>query len=315
MLARSAQGLYWMGRYLERAAHICRLLQTQVPTLIDRPVEEIRAGWILIYGSLRCLPPGGILESSSEDFTLADAFTLAGDLTFEEVNPVSIKSCLSLGRENARQMRHCITDIMWLNLNHEFLDFSSSDMPQIWRSSPEESYATTEQHLNEVFSLADRTMYRDAAWHFIHLGRHIESVQSGAALLASTAAASGQVQELEHGIIRTVLRVFKASEGYHRNHGHAIDQSLAHDMLAADRLLPGSLANHAAAVEDHILGIGPGHSDDCSHVRRSAGRLMELISVDWGRNQEKSGILAEVESVARELNDKIDLCYFSYGDQ
>ena len=315
MLARSAQGLYWMGRYLERAAHICRLLQTQVPALIDRPLEEIHAGWILIYGSLGCLPPGGILESSSEDFTLADAFTLAGDLTFEEVNPVSIKYCLRQGRENARQMRHCITEIMWLNLNHEFIDFSSSDMPQIWRSAPEDSYARTEQHLNEVFSLANRTMYRDAAWHFIQLGRHIESVQAGAALLASATAESGRDEELEHGIIRTVLRVFRASEGYHRNHGHAIDRSPALDMVAADRLLPGSLANHAAAIEDHLLGIGPGHSDDCSHVRRLAGRLTGLISVDWGRNAAKKGILTNIESVARELNDRIDLCHFSYGDQ
>ena len=314
MLARSAQGLYWMGRYLERAAHICRLLQTQVPALIDRPLEEIRAGWILIYGSLKCLPPGGILESSSEDFTLADAFTLAGDLTFEEINPDSIKSCLGLGRENARQMRHCITDIMWLNLNHEFLDFSSSDMPQIWRSAPEESYAATEQRLNEVFSLADRTMYRDAAWHFIQLGRHVEGMQAGAALLASAIAASGQFQELEHGIVRTVLRVFRASEGYRRNHGHVIDQPLAFDMLTADRLLPGSLANHAAAIEEHILGIGPGHSDDSGGVRRSAGRLTDLISVDWRRKEAKHRVLAEIESVARELNDRIDLCHFSYGD-
>ena len=314
MLARSAQGLYWMGRYLERAAHICRLLQTQVPALIDRPLEEIRAGWILIYGSLKCLPPGGILESSSEDFTLADAFTLAGDLTFEEVNPISIKFCLSLGRENARQMRHCITDIMWLKLNHEFLDFSSSDMPQIWRSAPEESYATTEQHLNEVFSLADRTMYRDAAWHFIQLGRHVEGVQAGAALLASTMDVSEQFQELERGITQTALRVFGASEGYRRNHGHVIDQSLVLDLLTVDRLLPGSLADHAVAIEEHILGIGPGHSDDCSLVRLSAGRLADLISVDWRRHEAKNRILTEVESVARELNNRIDLCHFCYGD-
>ena len=315
MLARSAQGLYWMGRYLERAAHICRLLQTQVPALIDRPLEEIHAGWILIYGSLRCLPPGGILEASGEDFTMADAFTLAGDLTFEEVNPVSIKSCLNQGRENARQMRHCITDVMWLNLNHEFLDFASSDMPQIWRSAPEESYGRTEQHLNEVFSLANRTMYRDAAWHFIQLGRHVESLQAGAALLSGAVAASEQDPELEHGMVRTVLRVFRAVEGYHRIHGHAIDRSLALDMLASDRLLPGSLANHAAAVEDHILGIGPGHSDDCSEVRRSAGRLADLISVDWRRDEAKKRVLAEIESVARELHDRIDLCHFSYCDQ
>ena len=39
MLSRSAQGLYLMGRYLERAAHLCRLMQLQVETLVDRPLR------------------------------------------------------------------------------------------------------------------------------------------------------------------------------------------------------------------------------------------------------------------------------------
>ena len=37
MLSRNAQGLYWMGRYLERAESICRLLRLQTEALIDRP--------------------------------------------------------------------------------------------------------------------------------------------------------------------------------------------------------------------------------------------------------------------------------------
>ena len=170
MLARSAQGLYWMGRYVERAAFVCRLLQYQVSSLIDRPREEIHAGWTLIFGCLKCQPPGGILESTGDDFTLADAFTLAGDLTFEQTNPSSIRTCLAYGRENARQMRHCISDVMWLNLNSKFLEFATKEMPEIWRTSPERFYSETEQQLTGIFSLANSSMYRDSAWRFIQLG-------------------------------------------------------------------------------------------------------------------------------------------------
>ena len=49
MLSRSAQGLYWMGRYLERARHLSRLLQLQSEALVDRPVREIYFGWRRIY--------------------------------------------------------------------------------------------------------------------------------------------------------------------------------------------------------------------------------------------------------------------------
>ena len=59
MLSRSAQGLYWMGRYLERAEHLCRLLRLQTKALVDRPVREIYFGWKRIYGSMYRQPPLG----------------------------------------------------------------------------------------------------------------------------------------------------------------------------------------------------------------------------------------------------------------
>ena len=59
MLSRSAQSLYWMGRYLERAGHLCSLLRLQSEALVDRPVREIHFGWNRIYASVRREPPGG----------------------------------------------------------------------------------------------------------------------------------------------------------------------------------------------------------------------------------------------------------------
>ena len=62
MLSRSAQGLYWMGRYLERAEHLCRLLRLQTEALVDRPVREIYFGWKRIYGSMYRQPPLGEID-------------------------------------------------------------------------------------------------------------------------------------------------------------------------------------------------------------------------------------------------------------
>ena len=121
MLSRSAQGLYWMGRYLERAEHLCRLLRLETEALVDRPPREIYFGWSRIYGSINRLPPGGTLEIGDDLFTLVDSYTLADDLTFEHSNPDSVWSCFALGRENARQMRHCISAEMWTRLNLAYL--------------------------------------------------------------------------------------------------------------------------------------------------------------------------------------------------
>ena len=87
MLSRNAQGLYWMGRYLERAQNGCHLLAEQFIIIEDRPVEQIDQSWRRLYLAVGRTPLGGHLPPpDDEDFMLADAYTLADDLTFEPGN-------------------------------------------------------------------------------------------------------------------------------------------------------------------------------------------------------------------------------------
>ena len=150
MLSRSAQGLYWMGRYLERAEHLCRLLRLQTEALVDRPVREIYFGWKRIYGSMYRQPPLGEIELDSDEYTLADSYTLADDLTFERTNPDSVWSCFALGRENARQMRNCISAEMWTRLNLAYLRIQKQDIQGIWRVSPRASIRKPRRRLTPL---------------------------------------------------------------------------------------------------------------------------------------------------------------------
>ena len=303
-----------MGRYLERASYVCRLLKTQVSVLIDRPIVEIQAGWTLIYESLRCQPPGGILEDASEAFTLADAFTLAGDLTFERSSMNSTRNCLEFGRENARQIRHCISDELWLHLNSIYLEFKETELTQIWKSAPENFYASTEQQLNQVFSLADLTMYRDAPWRFIRLGKEIEAVQRGAALLGTSLKTAEQHPDLMETQLQRDLSAFSADEIYRRIKGHIVEEETAVDMLISDRKLPGSLINNIRSIDRHLLAIGPGHSDRCGLIRMCFGRLADLSGRDWRRSGTMRVVLGKIETESRLLNDLIEDCYFrDYG--
>ena len=142
MLARSAHGLYWMSRYLERAKHLCRLLRLQSEALVDRPIGEIHLGWNRIYASVGRHPPiGGIVILDNDDYMLADSYTLADDLTFERTNPDSVWSCFAAGRENARQMRQCISYEMWTSLNLAYLRVQEVVIQDIWTASPESFYS------------------------------------------------------------------------------------------------------------------------------------------------------------------------------
>ena len=223
MLARSAQGLYWMGRYLERTDHLCRLLQLQTGALVDRPIEEIYAGWNRIYRSLDRQPPAAGLTfelsgnfAGAEEFTLADSYTLADDLTFERVNPVSLWSCFAAGRENARQMRHCISGEMWRALNLAYLRVQQIRLLDIWTNSPESFYASVSADIDTFMGVAATTMYRDEGWHFMRLGRNIERAQQMGGLLLTQLEMDGPDEQRFESDWASLLRVYHAFEAYQR---------------------------------------------------------------------------------------------------
>ena len=164
--------------------------------LVDRPIREVYFGWSRIYDSMDRQPPMGSLEmDNDDDYTLADSYTLADDLTFERSNTDSVWSCFALGRENARQMRHCISAEMWTRLNLAYLRIQKLSIQDIWRVSPESFYTETAAEIDTFVGVAESTMYRDDGWRFIQIGRLIERAQLSTALLLTQLAAGAETGE------------------------------------------------------------------------------------------------------------------------
>ena len=319
MLSRSAQGLYWMGRNLERAEHLCRLLRNQVESLVDRPVREIHFGWSRIYGSLHRLPPVGDLEpGGGEDFTLADSYTLADDLTFERSNPDSVWSCFALGRENARQMRHCISAEMWTSLNVAYLRLQGQRIQDIWRTSPEDFYTQTCRDIHAFGGVAEATMYRDEGWRFIRLGRFIERAQLATSLfLAHMAAAEAQEESLDSDST-SLLQIYRAFAAYRQQYSVEIRPDRALTLVATDPLLPSSLCRSLDAVAREIDAIGPGPgTPDSAAARRLAGRVCALVRYDWPDVEDHASLLRKANEYCRDLHDLVTGAYMEYpiGDR
>lgn len=312
MLSRSAQGLYWMGRYLERAEHLCRLLRLQTEALVDRPVREIYFGWKRIYGSMNRQPPLGAIEFDSDDYTLADSYTLADDLTFERTNPDSVWSCFALGRENARQMRNCISAEMWTRLNLAYLRIQGLDIQEIWRVSPESFYAETAVEIDTFAGVAEATMYRDEGWMFMQLGRVIERSQFLVALLLFQLDAETKLEE--DADWTTLLRAYHAFEAYNQKYSVEVRSGQVLDLLVADPLLPGSLSRSHDMVKANLASLGPG-SDERSGAgsQRLAGRLAALVHRDWPDTENREELLKRVREYSRELHGLVTVSYFEYA--
>lgn len=53
MLSRVADGLYWMGRYLERAEHTARLIGVGLNLMLDQTPESVEVRWKRLLAALR----------------------------------------------------------------------------------------------------------------------------------------------------------------------------------------------------------------------------------------------------------------------
>ena len=282
MLARSAEGLYWLGRHVERTEDFCRLLREQTGALVDRPVREINFGWLRIYGALHRRPPGPAVGAaeSDDDYTLADSYTLADDLTFERSNPGSIRNSFSNARENARQMRHCISGEMWTCLNRAWLRLGARRIEDVWKAAPESYYAELAHEMNTFAGVTDTTLYRDDGWRFLQLGRLVERAQFTIALLLAHLDGVRDEEEPADHFWSSLLRICQAFDAYRRRHGVEIRPARALDLLVADPRLPRSLCRAAEEASDTLgaVALGPGPS---GAARRQAADLAAGVRRPW----------------------------------
>ena len=317
MLSSSANGIYWMARYMERASFMCRLLHLQSEALVDRPIAEIELGWQRIYSAIDRSPLGGVQgEDPIEDYNLVDAYFLTDELTFVRTNAESILSCLTRGRENTRQIRHCISEQMWTALNTEYLRIRDIKLTDIWLSSPATFYAELLAGIDRFNGVATATMYRDEGWHFYRVGQFIERIQFGCSLLLTQKLLENQNGELTEASWRSLLRIFHASGAYDRTYSIEIQPDLALDLLVTNRQLPESLLRSVDRVGQELSSLpdGPNRSTTQA-LRRLAGRLGALLRYDWPDRYDREQVLRQVLIHARQLHNLLSETYFDYTIQ
>ena len=321
MLARNAQGLYWMSRYLERAEQGCRLLADQLLSIEDRPIEEIERGWLRIYSGFGRVPLVGDLMSGTgnESFMLADAYTLTDELSFEAQNPDAIRSCVAAARENARQVRNAIGQEMWSCLNVAYLGLRDVRIEDIWNQQPREFYLRTEDALRTISGIAESTMYRDHGWQFLELGRFVERVQLVAGLVDAQLSLFPTSEAHSESDWGSLLGVCQARAAFRRLHSLQYRPALVVDFLVSDPRLSHSIRYALERIGEQLRAVAERRNSGSSlAAQRRVGRISARLDYEWPyRNPREDAatraVLGEIRSVCRLLHDDIEEAYFLYA--
>src|SRR6476469_691908 len=256
MLSRTADNLYWVSRYIERAEFLARILDATA-RLSTLPAAYGGAGneW------QSTLLTAGAAEGFAAHYDEANERTVMEFLAFSPDNPSSIRNCFELARANARAVRTALTGEMWEAINGAYLELRRYDPKSMTR----EEYARFLDWVKSVSLAFDgsayRTMRRNDAYWFSRLGVYTERADNTArildvkyhVLLPETERVGGSLDYFQWS---TILREVSALTAYHWVYRQSLKPWLVADLLILNRQMPRSLASSYENVVRFLDDLG-----------------------------------------------------------
>ncbi|MBV7379754.1 alpha-E domain-containing protein [Maritimibacter dapengensis] len=275
MLGKTANGLYWMFRYLERAENTSRLIETGLRMSITRSgatewgsvmqTAGVLSGYTAHYGE-------EVVQEQAINWMLRD-----------KENPSSVLSAISEARQNARMVRTALTHDVWEAINACFMNakdlmgrkVSERDLPGVLKS--------VRQRTALVRGATHGTMMRNDVYDFARIGTFLERGDNTArildvkyyVLLPSVFAVGSTIDNVQWD---SILQSVSAKGGYRMVYGSQPNaRDIAH-FLVLDKRMPRSLNFCVSKIRDN-LGYLASDYDTRMPVHDLADKLAQRLSM------------------------------------
>ncbi len=285
MLSRTADHLFWMSRYTERAENTARMLDVNYQTsLLPQSAAVAQVGWEGLLSISELMPAyheqyGAITPRKVLDFMVRD-----------ESNPSSIVSCLRAARENARAVRGALTTELWETQNQTWLELTRMLKGREFERDPGQFFEWVKFRSHLSRGVAIGTMLQDEAFHFYRMGTFLERADNTARLLDVKfhavhsdffGAASELDQEYDFYHWSAILRSVSGFEVYRKVYRDVIKPERVAELLILRADMPRSLAASLNEVVNNLSVVSNDHSRE---TERRAGKLR--ADLQYGRIDE-----------------------------
>jgi uncharacterized alpha-E superfamily protein len=306
MLSRTADHLFWMARYTERAENTARMLDANYQlSLLPQSDEYAELGW---RAMLSISELSGDYAAGHQGMSNRDVIDfMARDLS----NPSSIMSCLRAARENARAVRSSTNSELWESLNTTWLDAQRLLADGVLERDPYEflEWVKFRSHLSRGVQLG--TLVKDDAFWFMRLGTFIERADNTARILdvkfeMLEQRADTSAQPFDYYHWTAVLRSVSGFEVYRKVYRDVITPERVAGLLILYVDWPRSLAASIAEVQ-HLIGrVMNGRSSETSRLavalcqELADGRIQDIM--DSGLHAYLVDFLARVNDLASRIS-------------
>jgi uncharacterized alpha-E superfamily protein len=303
LLARIAETLFWIGRYVERADDTARMVDVYVHRLLEEPQADEEAG---------CRALVSVLGIGADADAPLDIEATICRLAYEAKSPSAIAGAVLAARSGARSVRDVISSEMWecLNVTGHSL---ASQRRSAERLGPHVYLRFVRERAALFFGLADSTMSHDHAWRFLVLGRSLERADMTARLLLARMPDSSY----EAGW-PMLLRACGAYESFIRSNGWAGGPGQATEFLILDRLFPRSVLHALRTAEDCLASLDPepARAGMADPARRPIGALrtrLEYASTPLPAEQ-LADLLGSLQQACVQATEAIAERYFGHAE-
>jgi uncharacterized alpha-E superfamily protein len=282
MLSRVAESLYWIGRYLERAENVTRLLMvtTEVAVEIEGLDDALaQSQWDELLAAVGA--DGGPPLRFSQETGLALPYVRW--LLLDESNPVSVRRSLAQARENGRTVREALTLEVFLDLNesHRELDGLNDEVLGDPVRALDE-VGRTHRAIRTILGAIEQTLSRDEGWNFMKLGEAFERTQRTLWVLGTRLpgleSLGARDLPLFYGLWRALLRSMASIENYRALHGAHLDPDSVLRFLLFEPTAPRSVRCGISRIGQYLQRLPSGA--DSEDARRIVGRLDASLRYD-----------------------------------
>ena len=309
MLGKTAGGLYWMFRYLERSENNARLVDAGFRIALTRSAAA-EDEWMSV------IQTAGVQEGFLERHDQADASTVTDYMLRDKTNSSSVLSVVEAARNNARLVRTALTREVWEATNECWLALAR---PVRERDLPE-TLGTIRQQSALVRAALHGTMLRNDIYDFARIGTFIERADNTArildvkyyVLLPSVMHVGSSLDNVQW---ETILRSVSAQRAYRWLNAGDINPKGIAEFLIRDRRLPRSLAFCYTKLVDNLgyLADDYGHRLPCHDLSEEVLAKLRGHTIDTIFDQGLHQFLEEFLSANNRLGRQIEQDYRFYG--
>lgn len=255
MLGKTANGLFWMSRYLERAENTARLIETGQRIALTRLGDDARE-WASVIQTAGSYPA---FMNTHQELTKEAAINW---MLRDRDNPSSIRACIESARQSARLVRTAITGEAWEAINAAYMTAKESLARKVIERDLSEVLQRMRQSTALVRGMILGTMMRNEIFDFLRVGTFLERADYTAriidvkyyVLLPSVSAVGTMIDNVHW---ESILRAVSGRGGFRMEYGAGGGPREIVHFLVLDRRMPRSLAFCTSKIEDNLRYLDP----------------------------------------------------------